>query len=152
MTENTEKKACFFLLTEPAKDISVCHLAQLYYERGKTVYIFARDQRHADALDSLLWTFDEQSFVPHEVYGGEPDAAVEAPVVIGTNSAVHHDFDIFIAGAHFEETDMPFITRFDSVIDFADQYDDNLVLLSRKRYQMFREHNYEMHTSEKRFT
>ncbi|MEZ5578324.1 MAG: DNA polymerase III subunit chi [Candidatus Competibacteraceae bacterium] len=47
---------------------SACRLADKAYGLGHTVYLFTASEARAAALDDLLWTFRQDSFVPHERY------------------------------------------------------------------------------------
>jgi len=58
-----------------------CRLADKAYSLGHTVYVLAGSEAQAAALDDLLWTFRQDSFIPHERYPlvGEESS----PVLIG---------------------------------------------------------------------
>jgi DNA polymerase-3 subunit chi len=54
-------------------------------ERGWRVVVQAGSEERADALDSHLWTYREDSFLPHGTWR-EPDAA-DQPVVLTVNDS-----------------------------------------------------------------
>lgn len=58
-----------------------CRLAQRAQAEGLRVYIDTPDDRMARTLDRLLWTFREDSFLPHGVVG-ETDPEL-TPILIG---------------------------------------------------------------------
>lgn len=58
-----------------------CRLAEKAYRLGHRVYLLAADDAQARQLDELLWTFRQQSFVPHEIY--PPETGDNVPVLIG---------------------------------------------------------------------
>ena len=58
-----------------------CELAARAYGSGRKVALRTQDATSARQLDQLLWSFEQQSFVPH-VMAGSPLAG-ETPVVIG---------------------------------------------------------------------
>jgi DNA polymerase-3 subunit chi len=58
----------------------VCRLTEKAYLRGMRVAILAQGADDIRALDELLWTFSDQSFVPHKVCSGGPDADEATPV------------------------------------------------------------------------
>ena len=58
-----------------------CRLAQRAHGKGLKVYIEAADAPTARQLDRLLWTFRDDSFLPHGLVG-ETDADL-TPVLIG---------------------------------------------------------------------
>ena len=54
-------------------------------ERGWRVVVEAGSSERAEALDRSLWTYRDDSFLPHGRAGGEYDA--EQPVLIATDAA-----------------------------------------------------------------
>ncbi|MEM8548081.1 MAG: DNA polymerase III subunit chi [Pseudomonadota bacterium] len=77
----------FYLLSaagDDAREHFVCRLAQKALGRDLQVHIFAADGPGAERLDTLMWTFAEDSFLPHESWQAGPP---EAPVTIGSVGA-----------------------------------------------------------------
>ncbi|TCI04919.1 DNA polymerase III subunit chi [Corallincola luteus] len=81
----------FYLLPEdpqapsaPALLLSACRLAERCYLDKEKVYILAADRAQAEAVDELLFGFDPDSFVPHNLAGEGP--AGGAPVEIGCDA------------------------------------------------------------------
>ncbi|MEZ5576592.1 MAG: DNA polymerase III subunit chi [Candidatus Competibacteraceae bacterium] len=67
---------------ENGRALLACRLADKAYGLGHTVYLFTASEARAAALDDLLWTFRQDSFVPHERY---PLVGEEgSPVLVGT--------------------------------------------------------------------
>ncbi|MSR07993.1 MAG: DNA polymerase III subunit chi [Gammaproteobacteria bacterium] len=66
-----------------------CRLAEKAYKLKNRIHAHARDAQMASALDVLLWTFRQGSFVPHErlTSSGQPPAKSAAPVTIGSAEA-----------------------------------------------------------------
>lgn len=58
-----------------------CQLAEKAYNHDYSVYIFTSDAAQAAMLDDLLWTFRQDSFVPHERY--PLSGTHTSPVLIG---------------------------------------------------------------------
>ena len=67
-------------LEEPMK--LVCELARKSYDKGLWTLILARDTAQAEALDELLWSFDDDAYIPHQIAGDEEDELT--PVLIAT--------------------------------------------------------------------
>lgn len=59
----------------------VCELARKACDAGKPTLVLARSTEQAEALDDLLWSFDENAFIPHQIAGLEEDEE-EAIVLI----------------------------------------------------------------------
>lgn len=71
-------RADFYLIAKPRfRDEPlrlVCELAKLAFTAQQPTLILARDHAQAEALDELLWAFDEDAFIPHQLAGDEDDA------------------------------------------------------------------------------
>jgi len=68
-------------LTEPLK--LVCELARKAYDSNQSTLILARDQAQAEELDDLLWSFDADAYIPHQIAGSDEDDE-ETPVLLAT--------------------------------------------------------------------
>lgn len=71
MTERVD----FYILKSAAPNIRLtlaCRLAEKAYLRDLKVVILQDNLSDAKVLDELLWTFDEHSFVPHQLAADTP--------------------------------------------------------------------------------
>ncbi len=59
-------------------------LVEKSLERGWRALIETTSRERAQAIDTLLWTYRDDSFVPHGIAGGEADA--DQPVLIATDA------------------------------------------------------------------
>lgn len=69
-------------LTEPLR--LVCELARKANDAGLFTLVLARDQAQAEELDELLWAFDNDAYIPHQIdrrsrYRGPGPAAGHQP-------------------------------------------------------------------------
>ena len=65
----------FYVLSENAPDARLrhaCRIAELAVERGNRVYLQTATSDETRRLDDLLWTYNDRSFLPHEIAGGPP--------------------------------------------------------------------------------
>ena len=67
-------------LEEPLK--LVCELARKAYDSNQWTLVLARDAAQAEELDELLWEFDPDAYIPHQIAGDEEDELT--PVLIAT--------------------------------------------------------------------
>ena len=58
----------------------VCELARKAHDAGQSILLLARDREQAEALDDLLWSFDPDAYIPHQIAGDEEDELT--PVLI----------------------------------------------------------------------
>jgi DNA polymerase-3 subunit chi len=79
-------RADFYLIAKPrfrAEPLRlVCELARKAHDAGQSTLVLARDREQAEALDDLLWAFDDDAYVPHQIAGDDEDEL--APVLIAT--------------------------------------------------------------------
>jgi DNA polymerase-3 subunit chi len=68
-------------LTEPLR--LVCELARKAYDANQWTLILARDAAQAEELDELLWAFDEDAYIPHQIAGTDDEDEL-TPVLIAT--------------------------------------------------------------------
>ena len=84
-------RADFYLIAKPRfRDqplLLVCELAKKASDAGMATLVLARDSAQAEQLDDLLWSFEPDAFVPHQIAGAEIDEE-EAAVLI---AAPEHD-------------------------------------------------------------
>ena len=79
-------RAAFYLIQkerfreEPL--LLVCELARKAHDANLWTLVLARDAEQAERLDELLWEFDEDAYIPHQLAGDEEDEL--APVLIAT--------------------------------------------------------------------
>ncbi len=85
----------FYLIQKPRFReeplLLVCKLAQKAHDAGLWTLVLTRDAAQAEQLDDLLWSFDEDAFVPHQIAGladegDEEDGDHLAPVLIAPPS------------------------------------------------------------------
>jgi DNA polymerase-3 subunit chi len=61
----------------------VCKLAEKAVQTGQPCLIFCESSAQADFLDDLLWEFDDDAFIPHQIVGLEDDEdQADTPVLI----------------------------------------------------------------------
>jgi len=66
-------------LDEPLK--LVCELARKSYDANLWTLILAADADQAEQLDELLWAFDDDAYIPHQVAGTDEEDEL-TPVLI----------------------------------------------------------------------
>ncbi len=74
----------FYLLRpscQQSRELFVCRLVEKAWQQGHKIYLHAHTQTQAMALDKLLWSFRDNSFIPHDLYPHPPESL--APVRIG---------------------------------------------------------------------
>ena len=116
-----------------------CRLAEKAYGLGHQVYIHTDSQPLAEQVDDLLWTFKQNSFVPHALSTALQDDSTDAAVrqvIIGWQPEPPADQrDVLInLGAEVPA----FFERFTRVVEVVDQQPQALAA-SRSRFKTYRE-------------
>lgn len=133
----------FYLLQEQAQhdiDLSLMHAcfqAAYFYRQNQRVFIFTENQEQAHQVDELLWSFDPDSFVAHNLVGEGPKqgAAVEISWQAPTNRRA-----ILINLT----SQMPsFASQFSQIIDFVPE-DENRKQQARERFKQYRQQGFQV--------
>jgi len=78
-------RADFYLIDKPRFReqplLLVCELAKRCEAAGKATLVLCASQAQAEELDDLLWSFEEDSFIAHQIVGVEEDEE-DVPVLI----------------------------------------------------------------------
>lgn len=78
-------RADFYLIDKPRFRenplLLVCELAKMAYAQQIPTLIHARSQEQAEAIDELLWEFDPDGFIGHQIAGDEDDDVTPVLVV-----------------------------------------------------------------------
>lgn len=118
-----------------------CRLADKVYHMSHSIYIHAESKEQAEQLDDLLWTFNQGSFLPHEIRGRKP---VTSPIVIGYNDDPQIHSDVMI---NLSDKIPLFFSQFNRVAEIV--CGDNAARqLARQNYKFYKDRGYNLHTHE----
>jgi len=119
-----------------------CRLLEKAYMKGHRVYVHCTNQQDAELLDELLWTFRDDSFIPHNLQGEGPEPP--PPVQIGYDKEPRGFNDILLNLA----TDIPtFYTKFKRVMELVANVESEKEQ-SRAHYKEYRSKRCELHIHE----
>ncbi len=136
----------FYILADAspqARELFACRVVEKAYNLGHGVYLHTAGTQQAEKLDRLLWTFKQNSFVPHAIDGRSPDP--DAPVLIGYNNQLsdeHHaqQRQVLVNLA----PDVPlFFSSFERVAEIIDQNEEHKIS-GRARYRFYRDRGYSL--------
>ncbi len=78
-------RADFYLIDKPRFReqplLLVCELAKKAFAAQQPTLILTRDFAQAETLDELLWAFDEDTLLPHQLAGDDDDADTAVLIV-----------------------------------------------------------------------
>ena len=119
-----------------------CRLAEKAYRLNNTIHIRTTDSRATAALDELLWTYRDGSFVPHEIANAS-GAKPQSPVTIGHADSPQHKIDLLINLSEQVPAESASFPRVAEIVTS----DEAARQQSRKRYAQYRDlgHTLETH-------
>lgn len=126
----------FYLLnrhTPDGKLHAACRLSQKIYTLGHTALIQIPDLEQASALDNLMWTFDQSSFVPHSIDVQEADHRV--PILIGYQIPQTNNRNVLISLLD----DVPdYYGQYSRIVEFVDNTVEDKSR-ARDRFRFYRD-------------
>ena len=114
----------------------VCELARKAHDANLWTLVLARDAEQAERLDELLWEFDEDAYIPHQLAGDEEDEL--APVLIATP-----DTDTPMRALVINLRDEPVNGSFDRVLEVVPA-DDSARGPLRERWKQYQSRGLEL--------
>ncbi|NKB76633.1 MAG: DNA polymerase III subunit chi [Gammaproteobacteria bacterium] len=134
----------FYLLgpvDETTRLTTACRIANKAYERRMRIYLQTADREQSELLDKLLWTFSQESFVPHTLRNSLTDWK-QYPVQIGVGDSGVAGLDLLISLQAAVPADAEKYKRVaDLVMDNTEQKQ-----LGRARFRYYREKGVEPKT------
>lgn len=118
----------------------VCRLVEKAYRQKHRIYIHTENETHAHTLDELLWTYRDDSFLPHHLSGDGPNPP--PPIQIGYQAAPQKQNDILI-NLNSEVPD--FYRQFSRVLELV-AADPLSKAKARDHYKLYREAGFKIHT------
>jgi DNA polymerase-3 subunit chi len=129
----TQRRAEFVRLRKPERARHLFELAAEFYNTGQRVLILVTDDDQGIKLDHFLWTWKRDFFLPHAFDNGAVECLGE-PIVITSAERNANASRVAILG---RPASLNFLRQFDTVIDFAETYDEELATASRQRYRAY---------------
>ena len=131
----TERVDFYVLKSSTAKQrwTFACRLTEKAYLRDLKVVLLGDTRAEVEAIDALLWTFSERSFVPHDIHSGRPGAAPAVQLTQDLDSVASADLLVNVS------TRLPArLDRFARIAEIIDA-DDERRRLGRERFKVYRE-------------
>ncbi len=133
----------FYLISDEkpqANWLFACKLLEKAYHRGHRIFVICEDQQDAHQLDELLWTYKDDSFIPHNLQGEgpEPPPAVQ----IGYQQEPRGFDDILM---NMSSSIPIFHQKFNRLIEIIG-FDEPSKEAARLRFREYRKLGYEIHT------
>lgn len=131
--------------TPGALENFACRLVETVWQHGHEVLVLAATETAARRFDDLLWTFREESFVPHRRIGaGNPAAAepVSEPVIVTTPGVWNGKLDVLLNLTPSVPEEAARAARIAEVVPAGGAGRD----AGRERYREYRSRGFELRT------
>ena len=133
----------FYILAERSRGdrfLLTCRLLEKIHGQGRRVYVNTAGDAEGRHLDRLLWTYRQQSFLPHGLVG-EADPHLN-PILIGWEPPPEEEHDVLVNLA----AQVPsFFSRFERVAEPIDR-EPAVRQAGRDRYRFYRDRGYPLET------
>jgi DNA polymerase III subunit chi len=136
----------FYVLPSEGADDAVmtaCKLCDKAVNAGQRVYVHAPADADRDAIDKLLWTMRQGSFIAHERLGVAPLEEPLPAVLLGDAEPPASHNGVLI---NLGNSVPPFFSRFDRVLEVVATGESRAS--SRERYKFYRDRGYELKSYE----
>ncbi|MBB5572049.1 MULTISPECIES: DNA polymerase III subunit chi [Rhizobium] len=120
----------FYHLTESKLEDALPPLIDKSVERGWQVAIQAREAARRDALDAHLWTYREDSFLPHGTDDGEMPDKQPVLLTVSPDNANNATVRFFVDGAEASD-----IENYQRVVFMFDGYDQEQLEGARAQWK-----------------
>ncbi len=136
-------EASFYILPTSSlseRFIFACKLIEKAYRCGQFCYVYTDSLQQSQQLDNLLWTFRENSFIPHQIYQQLPE--IEQTVLIGTQPAPDKwQKLIFNLSSKYPDN----LTNTERVLEILDNNED-LKQAGRQRFRLYKQDGFDIST------
>ena len=130
--------------SKEATDTFICRLTEKAWSQNNTIYIHTMDEQQSTQYDELLWTYQDTSFIPHQVTTPDALSPRAKTVLIGHESTAnitdHHDV---LINLHHDAPS--FFSQFERVAEIITS-DETSKIKGRERYQFYRDRGYALET------
>lgn len=134
----------FYILKENAagdRFMLTCRLCEKAYQAGKRVCINTQTREEAEHLNDLLWQYNDQSFIPHDL---DSEHQTDTPVVITSQIKKTDEHQVLINLAHEVPT---CFSQFERLLEPVD-HDENCRTAGRVRYRYYKDSGYTINNHE----
>lgn len=136
-------KVDFYILDADSGQKSLlfaCQLIEKFHQEQQRIFIYTATKDEAERLDALLWTYSDNSFIPHAIYNQQDDCAPS--IQIGYSDAPEAHNGILI---NLSRSIPIFYSQFKHVIEIIFS-DPQVQQLGRERYKQYRDQGCELNT------
>ncbi len=116
-----------------------CKIIDKAYKSNSSTFVYTKDKKINVTLDEMLWTFLDNSFIPHS---SDPKDLDISPIYLGTVLPESVQHSLFINLTDNIQTDFQ---QYSKIIEFICQ-DTSHKELGRKKYTFYKQNECEINT------
>ena len=122
--------------------LSTCSLVKELYKLDGQIMILDT-YSNLEKLDKLLWTFEQNSFLPHKIY--EIDEKLDTPIILLSEKYLDNLLVFNEYGSIINNLNEPVTQTFENlkVYEFVEDIEDKKII-SRKKYMIYKDKNYNL--------
>jgi DNA polymerase III subunit chi len=117
-----------------ARWLYVCRFIEKVERLGHNILVVVDTEHEANELDDLLWSFKPESFIAHQIIGGDQDAKVE--ITFTSAAGEHHDVLINLSSQIPE-----YFSRFARLAEIVIQ-EPKILENTREHYRFYKQRGY----------
>ena len=142
------KSVVNFLSLGKNQDInqSICSLTRDLYKSGSQIIIIDTDS-NLEKLDKLLWTFEQNSFLPHKIY--KPNIELDTPIILLSEKYLNNLLAFNMYNSIINNFDKPILAADENteVYELVENYEDKKVI-SRNKYLAYKRNSFSLSHNE----
>ncbi len=124
----------FVELKISSKNRYICDLTEKLFDNNISVLVYAANPSSISQLNDLLWTWKQDSFIPHSVVSQE-NKNVD-PVLLSSSMELDCQTEALIL---FDPLPLSELEKYKLIVDFAETYHSDKKVESRERFKELRD-------------
>jgi DNA polymerase-3 subunit chi len=121
-------------------DLCICNCIKLLYKKENKIIIVSSDHK-IEKLDKLLWTFEQNSFLPHKIY--KDGDKIDTPILLlslndMSDTEIFNEYKSII---NYQTAALLKIAGDINIYEFVED-DETNKSISRKKYSDYRKYNF----------
>jgi DNA polymerase III subunit chi len=120
----------FYHLERTPLKVALPKILEKAHSAGMRTVVIAGSEEHIAELNTALWTYDPDSFLPHGT--GEDGLAADQPIYLTTHDENPNAATVL---ALVDGVDVPDFGKFNRVLDLFDGHDEEAVQAARGRWK-----------------
>jgi len=108
-----------------------CDIIENFYEKHIPTTVYVSDNKNASNLDRQLWTWKQESFIPHIILNSHANSSDESIIITSNETFPAVTEALILFDPYFSDK----FNQYKYIIDFAEVYHPDKLKLSRERYK-----------------